>query len=556
VARWVLPLLLGVVTFLGLIFPLYDTDFWWHLRTGEWILEQGWVPQLDLYTFADADRPWIDLHWGFQVLITLLHRVGGVSLVIVVKGLVIAAAVLVAFRATGEGWPLARRVACWLPAVICIWGRGYERPEMLSQLFLAIWLWVAFRVEREPKWVWLLPLVQLVWVNCHALFVLGLVVAGCGVADWAVRLVWGGRFGLQPLSAATLATLKPRALAGLLAIGAALINPYFEEGALFPLTLYQKFTHEQAFYSRLIGEFQQPQVFVRAYGLRAFANPYFVAEALVAVLAISSVIVQWRRTRRVHPFRLLLLGAFLHLAWEAARNTNIFALVATTIACANFAEAWLARSAEAPSRGAQPAGDPVTGPNATPTGRAGWGGLTLSEWGVAGVLVAAALLVVSGVWNRVAEGNKPFGLGEARDWFIHDAARFAGREGMPQLAVVNHVGQAAVYEYHNGPGRSVLMDGRLEVCTRKTFEMLYSVLGSMVAGRKEWEGLFTSSGAELPVVILDTHTSRKPIEGLLRTPGWRLVYADRTAGVFLPEARADRLELPAVDAQILFAGPQ
>ena len=116
VARWLLPGLLGVVTFLGLLFPLYDTDFWWHLRTGEWILRQGWVPQLDLYTFTDADRPWIDLHWGFQVLIALLHRMGGVSLVIVVKGLVIAAAVLVAFRATGEGWPLARRVACWLPA--------------------------------------------------------------------------------------------------------------------------------------------------------------------------------------------------------------------------------------------------------------------------------------------------------------------------------------------------------------------------------------------------------------------------------------------------------
>jgi len=172
------------------------------------------------------------------------------------------------------------------------------------------------------------------------------------------------------------------------------------------------------------------------------------------------------------------------------------------------------------------------------------------------VMAAGTLLIVTGTWNRIAEGNKPFGLGEARDWFIHDAARFAGREGMPQLAVVNHVGQAAVYEYHNGPGRSVLMDGRLEVCSRKTFEMLYSVLGSMVAGRREWEGLFTSSGAELPVVILDTRTSRRPIEGLLKTRGWRLVHADKTAGVFLSEERADRLNLPAVDAGILFEDPR
>ncbi|HBH52451.1 MAG TPA: hypothetical protein DDY91_11220 [Planctomycetaceae bacterium] len=549
VGRWLLPALLGLVTFLGLLFPLYDTDFWWHLRTGEWILEQGSVPQLDLYTFTDSDRPWIDLHWGFQVLITLLYRVGGVGLVIVAKAVVITAAVLIAFRATGEGWPVTRRVACWIPAVVCIVGRGYERPEMLSQLFLAIWLWVAFRLDRQPRLVWLLPVVQLVWVNCHALFVLGLVVAGCGVADWALRLLAGGRWGLEPITPASLATLRTRALAGLLAVGAGLMNPYFEEGALFPLTLYSKFTHEQAFYSQLIGEFQQPKVFWMAHGLRALANPYFAAEVLVAVVAVASVVVAWRQSGRVHPFRLLLLGAFLHLAWEAARNTNIFALVATTIACANFAEAWVARSARNP-----PA--PVADGQSTLVGMGGLRGLWPAEFGLSALLVAAGLLIVTGTWNTMAEGNKPFGLGEARDWFIHDAARFAGREGMPELAVVNHVGQAAVYEYHNGPGRSVLMDGRLEVCSRKTFEMLYSVLGSMVAGRRDWEGLFTSSGAELPVVILDTRTSRRPIEGLLKTRGWRLVYADRTAGVFLADERADRLQLPAVDARILFEVPR
>ena len=550
IGRWLLPALLGLMTLAGLIFPLYDTDFWWHLRTGEWILEQGTVPQLDLYTFTDSDRPWIDLHWGFQVLITLLYRMGGVGLVIVVKAVVITAAVLIAFRATGDGWPLTRRVTCWIPAVICILGRGYERPEMLSQLFLAIWLWVAFRLDRQPRLVWVLPLVQLVWVNCHALFVLGLVVAGCGVADWAIRLIAGGRWGLEPISPAGLLTLRTRVLAGLLALGAGLINPYFEEGALFPLTLYGKFTHEQEFYSQLIGEFQQPKVFLMAYGLRALANPYFAAELVVAVVSVASVIVAWRQTGRVRPFRLLLLGAFLHLAWEASRNTNIFALVATTIACANFAEAWLARSARQSGRVPKPEEQTI------PEGAVVLRGLWPAEAGLTAVLAVGTLLIVTGTWNRIAEGNKPFGLGEARDWFIHDAARFAGREGMPQLAVVNHVGQAAVYEYHNGPGRSVLMDGRLEVCSRKTFEMLYSVLGSMVAGRREWEGLFTSSGAELPVVILDTRTSRRPIEGLLKTRGWRLVYADNTAGVFLSEERADRLNLPAVDAGILFEDPR
>src|SRR5690349_20348483 len=84
--------LLGIVlawTFLALCFPLYDTDFWWHLRTGELIFARGEVPSVDMYTFMDSERPWIDLHWGFQLLIAGLYHLGGPTLVILVKAITI-----------------------------------------------------------------------------------------------------------------------------------------------------------------------------------------------------------------------------------------------------------------------------------------------------------------------------------------------------------------------------------------------------------------------------------------------------------------------------------
>ena len=49
------------LTFLLGVFPLKDTDFWWHLRTGDLIRQTGQVPKIDLYTFtvpdASLDRP-------------------------------------------------------------------------------------------------------------------------------------------------------------------------------------------------------------------------------------------------------------------------------------------------------------------------------------------------------------------------------------------------------------------------------------------------------------------------------------------------------------------
>src|SRR4029077_18711831 len=98
----------------------------------------------------------------------------------------------------------------------------------------------ARNVEYRPRLIWYLPLLQLLWVNCHALFVLGLVVGACYLADCVLRDFARGRCGLAP------PTDSPSARAPVWAVPlvgvACLVNPYFEEGALFPLTLYRKFT--------------------------------------------------------------------------------------------------------------------------------------------------------------------------------------------------------------------------------------------------------------------------------------------------------------------------
>src|SRR5262245_76560 len=71
-----------VVSFLGLafllgIFPLKDTDFWWHLRTGD-IIRQSWrLPVTDWYTFGAEGHEWIDLHWLFEILLSWGYAHGG-----------------------------------------------------------------------------------------------------------------------------------------------------------------------------------------------------------------------------------------------------------------------------------------------------------------------------------------------------------------------------------------------------------------------------------------------------------------------------------------------
>jgi hypothetical protein len=510
-------------TYLSLCYPVFDTDFWWHLKTGEWILENRTIPQVDLFTFTEVETPWIDLHWGFQLLITMLYHAGGFNLLILVKAAIITMAVAVACLAGGRGLPSWQRVAIWVLPVICISGRGYERPEMLSLLFLALWLSIARHVEKRPRLIWFLPLITVIWVNCHALFVLGLVVAACYVADCLARDLARGRWGLE--RPAREPSARSIIWAGALVAMACLANPYFDDGALFPLTLYRKFTVDQEFYSVNVGEFHRPIDFVLQFGWRGAKSPYLLAELGVWLMASTTFVWLLVVKRRWSVMRFMLFAGFSHLAWEATRNTNIFALVAGFVASENLREG-LAFDREPLARNFD------------------FRRFVNRARAMAALLLALIVAVVTGFWNEIGDLNKPFGLGEARNWFIHDAARFAGQPGFPRLAFIAHNGQAAVYIYHNAPERRVFMDGRLEVCSRRTFETYNQILTDMATGAPRWKDVLGLYSNEMPVVIFE-NSSLLQIRGLLLTPGWRLVFADRTATVFLSNAQADSLLLPA-----------
>src|SRR3954451_20771511 len=94
------------LTFLLGAFPLKDTDFWWHLRTGDLIRQTGRVPTTDLYTFTVPDHPWTDLHWGFQVVLSLGYGKLGVVGLNLAKCAVTCLAVALLITARRRDWPV------------------------------------------------------------------------------------------------------------------------------------------------------------------------------------------------------------------------------------------------------------------------------------------------------------------------------------------------------------------------------------------------------------------------------------------------------------------
>ena len=57
--------------------PVLDPDIWWHLRTGEWVVEHGGVPATDPFSTFGHGHPWVAYSWLFEILVFGIFRAFG-----------------------------------------------------------------------------------------------------------------------------------------------------------------------------------------------------------------------------------------------------------------------------------------------------------------------------------------------------------------------------------------------------------------------------------------------------------------------------------------------
>jgi hypothetical protein len=149
-----------------------DPDVWWHLRTGQLILENHRIPHSDPYSFTKFGQPWVDHEWLSQVLIFGLYRVAGWGGLISFFAAMIAVAYLIVFlRSPGHPYIAGAITVLGAIASIPCWG---VRPQMTTLLLASIFLLVLEKSEQKPWVLWCAPFLMLIWANLHAGFAVGL----------------------------------------------------------------------------------------------------------------------------------------------------------------------------------------------------------------------------------------------------------------------------------------------------------------------------------------------------------------------------------------------
>lgn len=174
-----LTLLLGAVWLKGIYAVSSgstDTDFFWHLRYGQWMLAHGAIPSADIFSWTHQGTPYLMTQWLGELIIAWCYNQGG-------------------FSAT-----LALSVACCTMIFLCCWRAASlhcdaltasiltvmtgtiflvvaARPQIFSFLGTAWTMLLVARFLADARRIralwWMVPTMGL-WVNLHGGYVIGI----------------------------------------------------------------------------------------------------------------------------------------------------------------------------------------------------------------------------------------------------------------------------------------------------------------------------------------------------------------------------------------------
>ena len=288
--------------------PISDGDFWWHLKTGEYILKTFSVPRTDFYSFTNYGKPWVAHEWLSEAIFYGIYSLVGFNGLIFVFALLTTLAFWILFKRS-EAHPLVAGFAVVLGVLTVLPTIGV-RPRVFTLLLASVYLALLdrFRRNNESRAIWWLVPLMVLWVNLHGGFLIGFVL----IVLTMIGMVLDARPGrLKLLSMVLVACLI-----------AAVLNPHGIRIFAFPFEIFFSPVQQKAIVDWFSPDFHQRE-------LLPFA---LLILCTVAALALSP--------KRARPSEVLLLLATLFMSLKSYRHMAIFALVAAPL-LANYSQSWL-----------------------------------------------------------------------------------------------------------------------------------------------------------------------------------------------------------------------
>jgi len=163
----------GMQTLLG------DCDTGWHIRTGQWILQNHRVPFQDLFSYSKPGGAWYAWEWLADVVLAGLNGLGGLRAIALASILLLSVSFTLLYF-------LARRKSNAVIAILVTMAGAaassvhwLARPHLFTLFFVVVFYVVLERVREGARWpLWLLVPATALWTNLHGGFFVGIAMIG------------------------------------------------------------------------------------------------------------------------------------------------------------------------------------------------------------------------------------------------------------------------------------------------------------------------------------------------------------------------------------------
>jgi hypothetical protein len=317
-------MLAGLLVLLGSVTVrarLDDPDMWWHLKTGEVIWNTHSIPVADQFSYTTNHQVSIPQEWLSELTIYCAYKLSDLSglmlwLVFFTAALVIAGYLLCSLYSGNAKVAFVGALIVWFFSTVGL----AVRPQMIGYLFLIVELLVIHLGRRgNPRWFFWLPPLFALWINCHASFVLGIIVGGiylfCSFFDFQAGLLISSRWDAH--------RQKTLALALATSAAALFLNPVGYKQILYPIDAMRHLTVN-------LGNVQEWRATSLADGRGA---------ALMLVLLCSFLLMTVRKSE-IHLDELLLMGAATWLGVSHVRTLFVFGILAAPILSRQLSTLW------------------------------------------------------------------------------------------------------------------------------------------------------------------------------------------------------------------------
>ena len=280
-----------------------------HIKMGEITVNTHSVSKINLFSYTYPNFKTINTHWFSEVVFYVFYKLSGFGgLLILTTVIALFAVFMILTFSKKNALPIPLAMSAFLYLGI-LSERTDLRPEIFSLFFLSLFVTILYKQkEKFTKLIFILPFIELLWVNMHIYFIVGVFLIFLFLLDNLLKereRIKKSILGKKPLPKETLYLL----CVGAFSILAAFVNPYGAKAALYPFFVFSNYGYPI--------EENQTIFFLQS----LFFKPTILFFEIIVVVLFALLFINARKTKFIDW---LIVLSFSVIAFLAERNLVLF----------------------------------------------------------------------------------------------------------------------------------------------------------------------------------------------------------------------------------------